>query len=114
MWKWWQALACACCALVSACGDDECTAELRIAAEVTVTGTGRIDKVTIELESEEECGSFFDPNVGQVFTCWEQGGGLYTVRVYSGDMVREKQVQIDADECHIMERVSVQVDLQAD
>jgi hypothetical protein len=112
MWKWWQALACVCCVAVAACGDDECKPELRIAAEVIITGIGRIDKVTIELESEKECGSFYDPGLGQVYTCWEQGGGLYTVRVYSGDTVREKQVEIAADECHIEERASVQIDLQ--
>jgi hypothetical protein len=114
MWKLWQAFTCAGCAAVAACGDDECKPELRIAAEVIVTGAGPIDKVTIELESEKECGSFFDQGVGQVFTCWEQGGGLYTVRVYSGDVVREKQVEIEADECHIKERASLQIDLQTD
>jgi hypothetical protein len=114
MGKWWQAFACAGCAVVAACGDDECKPELRIAAEVIVTGTGPIDKVTIELESEKECDFFVDPGLGQVFTCSEQGGGLYTVRVYSGDTVREKQVEIEADECHIKERASLQIDLQAD
>lgn len=113
MLRWWHGLAFAWCVVAFACGDDECSAEQRVAVQVLVNGAGPIDKITVELEREEECGSFRDANLGQVYTCWEQGGGLYTVRVYSGDEVHEEQIEIEADECHIKQRESVTIDLDA-
>lgn len=118
MRMWWRALVCTWCVAAVACGDEECSAEQRVAIELTVTGAGPIDRVTAELESEEECGtgrfsspigSFSAPD--QAYNCWEQGGGVYTVRVYSGAAVHEMQVEIEADECHIKERASVTIDL---
>src|ERR1044071_591641 len=92
MSNWWQVLACVGCCALASCGDDDCSAEQLVAVEVMVSGSGPIDKVTVERKAEEECGSFFDAELGQVFTCWEQGGGTYTVRVYSGERVVEAQI----------------------
>jgi hypothetical protein len=120
MGRWWHGLVCASCVVAFGCGDDECSAEQRVALEVIVGSAGPIDKVTVELEDEEECGtgrssgaspSFSDPEL--VYTCWEQGGGVYTVRVYSGTEVYEEQIEIEADECHIKERASLYIDLAA-
>ena len=112
MAKWWQVFACAGCIALAACGDDQCSAGQRVAINVMISGSAPVDKVTAELEFEEECG--FNRQVGQVFTCWEQGGGTYTVRVYSGDMVHEEEIEIEADECHIKERATLFIDLEAE
>lgn len=114
MSKWWQVLACVGCGALASCGDDECSEEVRVAVDVLIAGTGPIDKVTVELDHEEECGSFFDDQQNQVYTCWEQGAGTYTVRVYSGERVLEQQVDIETNKCdHIKQRASLQFDLDA-
>jgi hypothetical protein len=113
MSKWWQVIACMGCGALASCSDDDCTPVQLVAVDVMISGTGPIDKVTGELETEEECGSFFDEDGNQIFTCWEQGGGTYTVRVYSGDRVVEEQIAVEADACHIKERAWLNIDLDA-
>lgn len=112
MGKWWR--LCACFSWIAACGDEgDCTAEQKIAIQVYVTGIGHVDKVTGELDAEEECGSFRDANGDQVYTCWEQGPGVYTVRVYSGDEVHSKEIEVEAYKCHVKQRVESIIDLDA-
>jgi hypothetical protein len=96
---------------LGACKDDGCSDELKIALEVHVTAPVdvAIDKVTVELESEQECGSFRDRTTDErVWTCYEQGGGPYLVRVYSGDEeIHQETKRVEADDCHIKERETV-------
>jgi len=90
--------------LLAAC-KDECSDELKIALELSigVPDGVTISKVTAELEREEECTSF-RPDKTQddfVYTCYEQGGGDYLVRVYSGDQeIHSQTVSVMADACH--------------
>jgi hypothetical protein len=90
--------------LLAGCKDD-CTDELKIALElhIGVPDGVSISKVTAELEREEQCTSFRPDKTSdeQVYTCYEQGGGGYLVRVYQGDQViHEETVDVTADECH--------------
>ncbi|HEX6243839.1 MAG TPA: hypothetical protein VFZ61_23150 [Polyangiales bacterium] len=102
---------------LGACKDDGCSDELKIALEVHVTApaTVTVDRVTAELETEQECGSFRDRITDErVWTCYEQGGGQYKVRVYSGDQeVTQETQRVEADECHITERETMYITLDA-
>jgi hypothetical protein len=81
---------------------------------LTVPNGVRIDRITAERRIEEECGSFSNRSAGQVFTCWEQGGGIYIVRVYSGGQpLYAEEVDVEADECHVKQRASIEIDLTA-
>lgn len=114
-------LVIAACSLAGGgCDDGGCKREQRIAVELTVRNlAGRDIEVTAELDGngEQSCDRTSDLNVGvaaggRVFTCIEQGGGTYTIRVYSDDNVlHEEQLEVEADECHIKELVKAEVDL---
>ena len=102
------------------CDDGKCKQDERIAIELTVRNVaGRNLEVTAELDAngEQSCDRISDLNVGieaggRIYTCIEQGGGTYTVRVYSDDVVlHEEEIEIEADECHIKELARVEVDL---
>jgi hypothetical protein len=97
------------------CKDEgSCSDEILIAVELhtTIPAGLNITRVTAELKSEEDCGLFIDPNAGHVYTCWEQGGGTYTIRFYSGDdVVYMEDDEVEAGACHIKERVMSDVDL---
>lgn len=110
----------ACTLTASGCDDGGCKREQRIAIELTVRNlAGRDVEVTAELDGkgEQSCDRTSDLNVGiaaggRVFTCIEQGGGSYTVRVYSEDnVIHEEQIEVEADECHIKELVKAEIDL---
>ena len=105
-------------ALLGACGEETiCTDELRLAIRVYVTSPEGlpIDRVTAERSHEMAC-SFSsaqgtDAGSDRMYRCHEQqgGGGVYTVRVYSGDEVWTAAVYIDANECHTTEIKDVRV-----
>ena len=104
-------------ALVGACGEEKiCTDELRLAIRVYVTSPEGlpIDRVTAEQSHEIAC-SFSsapqgaDAGSDRMYRCHEQGGGVYTVRVYSGDETWTASVHIDANECHTQEIKDVRV-----
>lgn len=108
---------CGFAALFSACGEETiCTDELRLAVRVHVTSPEglAIDRVTAERSHEMAC-SFSsmpqgaDAGSDGMYRCREQGGGVYTVRVYSGDEVWTAAVHIDANECHTTEIKDVRV-----
>lgn len=95
--------------LLSAC-DEGCSDELKIAIELylTVPDGVSVDKVTAELDEEQECTSFRPDKEQpeQVYTCYEQGAGSYKVRVYSaGKEIHSEDVEVRPYECHA-ERVS--------
>jgi hypothetical protein len=90
---------------LAACKDDGCSDELKIALElyINVPEGLSITRVTAELEREETCGAFRPDKTTDdlVYTCYEQGGGSYVVRAYSGDQeVMNETVPVTADECH--------------
>jgi hypothetical protein len=95
--------------LFGACGEETiCTDELRIAARVHVTSPEGlpVDRVTAEQSHEIECWFSSAPEesgVDRMYRCAEQGGGVYTIRAYSGDRVWTEEVHIDANECHTTE-----------
>jgi hypothetical protein len=96
-------------ALLGACGEEKiCTDEPRLAIRVYVTSPEGlpIDRVTVQLTHEIECSLSSTPHDAgsdRMYRCREQGGGVYTVRVYSGDEVWNAAVHIDANECHTTE-----------
>ena len=88
--------------LLPGCRDD-CSDELRIAIELhlTIPSGVKVERVTAELTREEEC-TFFRTLSGPVYTCYEQGGGDYLVRIYSdGEEIESEVVGVEADECHV-------------
>lgn len=104
--------------VVAACGDDsKCGDEVRIAASVTVSAPAGmvVDDVTIEKNREELCGTVSTRDQRTVYQCWEQGGGgLYVVRVYSGERVWSASREIEGASCHVRERVEQFFDLSQD
>jgi hypothetical protein len=100
-----------------ACDDQGCDDKVKIALEVHVTAPVgvTISKVTAELEREEDCGSFRDRSTDErVWTCTEQGGGQYVLRVYSGDEeLHQETKRVEADECHVKELETVFVTVEA-
>lgn len=101
-------------ALVAACDNGSKCDEEKIAIELQLIvpdGTS-IEKVTVELKDEQECGTVYDPAMGKLYTCWEQGGGTYTLRVYSaGQVIHTQEVELESDGCHIKERLMTEIDL---
>jgi hypothetical protein len=106
----------------SGCDDGKCKQEQRVAIELTVRNTaGRNIEVSAELDggAEQSCDRISDLNVGveaggRIYTCIEQGGGTYKVRVYEDDtVIYEEDIEVEADECHIKELVRAEVDLAA-
>jgi hypothetical protein len=101
-----------------ACATDQvitCTDELRSAVVVHVSSPGglAVDGVSAMREGgAHECESslFYDAGSNdagavQSYTCWEQGGGTYVVRVKSGASTWTKRVEIDTDGCfHVTEQ----------
>ncbi len=115
------ALVVAVCSLAaSGCDDGGCKQEQRVAIELTVRNVaGRDLEVTAEFDGngEQSCDRTSDQNVGveaggRIFTCIEQGGGAYKIRVYSDDdVLYEEEIEVAADECHVKELVRAEVDL---
>jgi hypothetical protein len=105
------------CLLASAsCKDGgKCSDEELVAIEVHVKNPEDLAiSVTAELKSEEECPFFVDPGTGRVYTCYEQGGGTYKVRIYVGDkVIYEEDDEVEADACHIKQRFVSEIDLTA-
>jgi hypothetical protein len=95
-------------ALVGACsGELVCTEELRVAVRVHISSPENlpVDLVTADHRQEQECGSssMESDSPDGIYRCSEQGGGDYTIRVYSGDLVWSQGIEIDANECHTTE-----------
>ncbi len=107
-------------ALLGACGEERiCTRDLHVAIRVHVTSPAGlpIDQVTAEQSQEIECefsSAADDAGSDRMYRCHEQGGGGYTVRVYSDDDVWSTAVQIDANECHTTQIKDVDVVLDPD
>jgi hypothetical protein len=98
----------------ASCKDDAgCTQVELIAVQVAVTNPDDLKiRVTAELTDEQECTFFVDDSIGRVYTCYEQGGGTYKVRIYVGDeVIYEEDDEVEADACHIKQRFESQVDL---
>jgi hypothetical protein len=104
---------------LAGCDDDKCKDEEKIALELTIHNPDRLDiDVTAELDGNEQVCDFFDPTLtggassGLVYTCIEQGGGTYKVRVYVGDQViYEEDDEVEADACHVKQLVRSAIDL---
>lgn len=98
--------------VLAGCDDDKCKDEEKIALELTVHNPDKLDiKVTAELEDEQTC-DFFDMGTGPIYTCIEQGGGTYKVRVYVGDdVIYEEEDEVEADACHVKQLVRAEIDL---
>jgi len=100
-------------ALLSACsGELVCTEEQRVAVRVHVSSPDGlpVDGVTADQESERACGASSlesDASPNGVFRCLEQGGGRYTIRVYSGNLCWTANVHVPANECHTTEIANV-------
>jgi hypothetical protein len=101
--------------LAPACdGELICTEELRVAVRVHISSPEDlpVDRVTADLKRETECESFSletDASGEGIYRCNEQGGGRYTIRVYSGDMSWSTGVSVTANECHTTEIKDVDV-----
>ena len=94
------------------CKDGGCKDEELIALELHINNPERLNiSVTAELESEKEC-LFNDQSGSRVYTCWEQGGGTYKVRIYVDDeVIYEEEDDVEADECHVKGHVVSDIDL---
>lgn len=85
--------------------EEACTPDLRSAVRVSVQDeSGQpldADSVAVSVEGRAEvpCGS----SGSGTYVCWEQGGGEYVVRVQVGDLERVSSVDVDADQCHVLE-----------
>jgi hypothetical protein len=102
--------------------DSICTLESRLAVLVEVYDPDRltVDKVTATNQREEPCylerslrdRSGREESEAAVYSCWEQGGGDYVVRVTSGKRDWSKRVQVEAGECHIGEAQQLTFELE--
>lgn len=107
-------------ALLSACsGELVCTEEQRVAVRVHVSSPVglAVDGVTAEHDHEMPCGASSvesDASPTGVFRCLEQGGGRYTIRVYSGDLCWTAHVKVAANECHTTEIANVAIVMDPD
>jgi hypothetical protein len=107
-------------ALLSACGGElVCTEEERVAVRVHVSSPSGlpIDSITAEHEDEAQCepsSRETDGSPDGVYRCMEQGGGRYTIRVYSGDLCWTTHVDVSANECHTTEIGNVDVVMDPD
>lgn len=100
---WWIVVAFL--ALVG-CGDEKtCTAELRTAVAVHVASPQGlpVSSVTAARLSEHPCegGSTRTTAFDYRYDCYEQGEGVYTVRVKSEALTWTKQVAVSSDGCHV-------------
>lgn len=98
---------------LSGCDDDKCKDEEKIALELTIANPDKLDiEVTAELDGNEQSCDFFDMGTGPIYTCIEQGGGTYKVRVYVGnDVIYEEEDEVEADACHVKQLVRSEIDL---
>ena len=99
---------------LSACSSSEksCTTELRTAVSVQIESPEGlpISAVTAENMDELACSSFTPTqDAGYVgYDCYEQGPGVYTVRVKSGTMTWSQSVSIAGNDCHVTEHKTLQ------
>jgi hypothetical protein len=109
----WLGATLALSSLLASCDDGGCSDEEKVALELHINNPDDLDiKVTAELTHEEECPFFFDPGTGRVYTCYEQGGGTYKVRVSVDDQViYEDEIEVEADKCHVKALVMSDIDL---
>jgi hypothetical protein len=106
--------------LLAACADESpietkaCSTELRTAVLVSVDDNDLpIDSVTATNQDERTCGGTPTgmpvrpvDDAGdetRMYTCWEQGGGTYVVRVKSGELTWTQRTTVAANECHTSE-----------
>ncbi|MFZ5894407.1 MAG: hypothetical protein ACOY0T_25320 [Myxococcota bacterium] len=90
--------------------DHLCTLELRSAVTVSISSPNGlpVSPVTVTNETEAECQLTQGAGSNALtYSCYEQGGGLYTVRVTSGSTTWTKSVSVAADECHVTEQKTV-------
>lgn len=89
----------------------ECTEELRIAVVVRVSSPtrGPVTAVTVFNQTELPCRASprTNPTPPAEYLCFEQGGGRYVVHVRRGPTTWTQVVSIDADECHVTRRETV-------
>lgn len=120
--------------VLGACGEGEletvttiqgiCTDELRLAVLVTVLNPNEleIDSVTATQLGEEPCfletrrGSVAADDAGTLdegalYSCWEQGVGVYEVHVQSGKQSWTKSVPVPGNTCHVtkVQRISIEL-----
>ncbi len=113
MRRLWFALPVLLSSIAGACEDDvPCTANI-VSFQIIVSSPEGlpIDRVTAERERVDDCTA-----VGAVtYSCHEQGGGDYTIRVYSGDLVWTRETTLDEDEdgCHLEQSQSTEIELKA-
>jgi hypothetical protein len=109
----WLGAALVASSLLASCDDGGCSDDEKVAIQLHINNPDDLKiKVTAELAQEEECPFFFDPGSGRVYTCYEQGGGSYKVRVYTDDQViYEDDIEVEADKCHVKALVEAYVDL---
>jgi hypothetical protein len=90
-----------------------CTLELRYAVIVRIENPQglTIDSVTAKRSHEQDCTSYLggaDASTGDShevgYSCFEDGGGTYVVRVESGRSTWTQKVHINANACHTTER----------
>lgn len=104
--------------MTSACGEDRvtCTTELRVAVDVRISSPEDlpIDRVTAERVNEQDCEGEAETEAPEAtFACFEQGGGTYIVRVYSGDLVWTRTLEIEGDRCHVASTETLSIELTA-
>lgn len=101
-------------ALIGGCsGELVCSEEPRVAVRVHISSPKKlpVDLVTADHREERECesSSATSDSPGGIYRCKEQGGGDYTIRVYSGDLVWSQGVEVAANECHTTEIKDVDI-----
>lgn len=102
-------------ALIGACsGELVCTEEQRVAVRVNISSPDDlpVERVTADRSSEIDCdpsSAEYDASTDERYRCTEQGGGEYTIRVYSGDQVWTHEVHVHANECHTTEIADVDI-----
>jgi len=102
-------------ALIGACrGELVCTEEIRVAVRVHISSPDYlpVDRVTAERSRESDCDASSiesDASTDETYRCNEQGGGEYTIRVYSGDQVWTNEAYVRANECHTTEIADVDI-----
>lgn len=93
-----------------------CTTELRTAVSVSIDANGLpISSVTATNQSEAPCTRLSASEASPVeYACYEQGGGIYVIRVSSGSETWTKSVTVAADECHTTEQKNLAFVLESD